>query len=190
MTYLGFRGAGPPPIALLDEIERRLPGAAVYELGDGSLGIFIAEPHSMEVRARHEAAAAAVGWKGDVVDFASVTKTCEATFHTPVPPPLPPPATTAPLKPAAVTPPPAPANGMPEDCEDICGIGGRCALGHLAAGATCESWCNRERDIEGYACMALNASDCDAMKACWKKRPKPGKGPRRGQEGKMGKPAR
>lgn len=89
MTYLGFRGTGQPPVALLDEILKRFPDALVYEVGEGSLGVLVAEHHSMEVRARHEAAAAAVGWKGDVVDFASVTKTCEASFHTPVP--LPPP---------------------------------------------------------------------------------------------------
>jgi hypothetical protein len=87
MTYLGFRGVGQPPLVLLDEIRKRFPDAAVYEVSAGKLGVFIAEPHSMDVRSRHEAAAAAVGWKGDVVDFASVTKTCEAAFHTPMPPP-------------------------------------------------------------------------------------------------------
>lgn len=59
----------------------------VYEVMDGNLGVFTAEPHSFDVRARHEAAAATVGWKGDVVDFAHVSKTCEASFHTPMPPP-------------------------------------------------------------------------------------------------------
>jgi hypothetical protein len=87
MTYLGFRGDGPPSGALLDEIRKRFPDAAVVEVGDGKLGVVIAEPHSFEVRARHEAAAAAVGWKGDVVDFPNVTKDCVASFHTPMPPP-------------------------------------------------------------------------------------------------------
>jgi hypothetical protein len=91
MTYLGFRGAGMPSRALLDEILERFPEAAVYEVAEGKLGVLVTEPHSMDVRARHEAAAAAVGWKGDVVDFATVTKACEATFRTPVP--LPPPPT-------------------------------------------------------------------------------------------------
>jgi hypothetical protein len=37
------------------------------ELTDGTLGVFTAEHHSMEVRKRHEDAAATVpGWKGDV----------------------------------------------------------------------------------------------------------------------------
>ena len=86
-TYLGFRGEGPAPAALLDEILKRFPDAEVLEFSDGNLGVLIAEPHSWEVRGRHEAAAAAVGWKGDVVDFAYVTKTCQASFHTPMPPP-------------------------------------------------------------------------------------------------------
>jgi hypothetical protein len=54
------------------------------------LGVVIAEPHSWAVRERHEAAAAAVGWKGDVVDFPSVTRDCQASFHTPQPPTTPP----------------------------------------------------------------------------------------------------
>ncbi len=87
MTYLGFRGTGQPPGALLDEITKRFPDAQVIEFGDGTLGVVIAEPHSWEVRGRHEAAAAAVGWKGDVVDFPYVEKDCTASFHTPVPPP-------------------------------------------------------------------------------------------------------
>jgi hypothetical protein len=41
----------------------------------------------MEVRARHDAAAAAVpGWKGDVVDFPTVSSDCGMVFHTPPPP--------------------------------------------------------------------------------------------------------
>jgi len=87
MTYLGFRGTGEPPVALLDEIRKRFPDARVYEVADGNLGIFVAERHSFEVRARHEAAATAVGWKGNVVDFARVTTDCQASFHTPMPPP-------------------------------------------------------------------------------------------------------
>jgi hypothetical protein len=87
MTYLGFRGQGQPTPALVHEIRKRFPDAAIVEYGDGMLGIVIAEPHSWDVRSRHEAAAAAVGWKGDVVDFASVTKDCQASFHTPMPPP-------------------------------------------------------------------------------------------------------
>jgi hypothetical protein len=87
LTYLGFRGSGPPPPALYDAIKARFPDVMVYEVKDGNLGVFTAEPHSMDVRGRHEAAAAAVGWKGDVVDFASVKADCTATFHTPMPPP-------------------------------------------------------------------------------------------------------
>lgn len=87
MTYLGFRGAGAPPPALVDEIKKRFPDAAVVEFGDGMLGVVIAEPHSWDVRGRHEAAAAAVGWKGDVVDFPIVAADCSCTFNTPMPPP-------------------------------------------------------------------------------------------------------
>lgn len=87
MTYLGFRGQGQPPPALVDEILQRFPDAKVYEFGEGSLGVLIREPHSWDVRTRHEDAARAVGWKGDVVDFPEVTADCKATFHTPMPPP-------------------------------------------------------------------------------------------------------
>jgi hypothetical protein len=87
LTYLGFRGSGPPPRALLDAIKARFPDVMVLEIADGSLGVLTAEPHSLDVRARHEAAAAAVGWKGDVVDFPHVTSDCQATFNTPMPPP-------------------------------------------------------------------------------------------------------
>jgi hypothetical protein len=89
MTYLGFRGDGQPAPALLREIRARFPDAIVVEVGAGTLGVVIAEPHSMEVRARHEAAAAAVGWLGDVVDFPSVGADCSLAFHTPPPPPAP-----------------------------------------------------------------------------------------------------
>lgn len=89
MTYLGFRGQGQPPPALVDEIVARFPDAKVLEFGEGTLGVVTAEPHSWDVRKRHEAAAAAVGWKGDVVDFPRVTSSCEATFHTPMPPSAP-----------------------------------------------------------------------------------------------------
>jgi hypothetical protein len=87
MTYLGFRGSGPPPQALLRAIRERFPDAVVGEVESGKLGVLTAEPHSMDVRARHEAAAATVGWKGDVVDFPSVTSDCTMTFNTPLPPP-------------------------------------------------------------------------------------------------------
>jgi hypothetical protein len=87
LTYLGFRGSGPPPRALLDAIKARFPDVMVLEVADGNLGVLTAEPHSLDVRARHEAAAATVGWKGDVVDFPHVTSDCQATFNTPLPPP-------------------------------------------------------------------------------------------------------
>jgi hypothetical protein len=88
LTYLGFRGAGMPPRALYDAVKARFPDVMVYEVKDGTLGVFTAEPHSMDVRKRHEDAAATVpGWKGDVVDFARVEKDCTASFHTPMPPP-------------------------------------------------------------------------------------------------------
>ena len=88
LTYLGFRGAGMPPQALWVAVKSRFPDAMVYEVKDGTLGVFTAEKHSMDVRKRHEDAAAAVpGWKGDVVDFASVKRDCTAAFHTPMPPP-------------------------------------------------------------------------------------------------------
>ena len=87
MTYLGFRGTGQPPPALLREIRARFPDALVVEVEPDKLGVVIAEPHSMDVRARHEAAASAVGWKGDVVDFPTVARNCTLTFHTPMPPP-------------------------------------------------------------------------------------------------------
>lgn len=87
MTYLGFRGQGQPPPALVDEIVQRFPDARVIEFGDGMLGVVTAEKHSWDVRGRHEQAAAAVGWKGDVVDFPHVTRDCKASFHTPMPPP-------------------------------------------------------------------------------------------------------
>jgi hypothetical protein len=87
LTYLGFRGTGQPPPALLEEILKRFPEARVIEVGEGKLGVVIEEAHSWDVRSRHEAAAAAVGWKGDVVDFPHVERDCTATFHTPMPPP-------------------------------------------------------------------------------------------------------
>jgi hypothetical protein len=88
LTYLGFRGTGMPPRGLYIAVKMRFPDAMVYEVKDGTLGVFTAEPHSMDVRKRHEDAAAAVpGWKGDVVDFARVAKDCTASFHTPMPPP-------------------------------------------------------------------------------------------------------
>ena len=88
LTYLGFRGTGMPPRALWAAVKSRFPDAMVYEVKDGTLGVFTAEHHDMNVRKRHEDAAAAVpGWKGDVVDFASVKKDCTAAFHTPMPPP-------------------------------------------------------------------------------------------------------
>ena len=87
LTYLGFRGKGPPPQALYDAIKSRFPDVMVYEILDGNLGVFTAEHHSWDVRGRHEAAAATVGWKGDVVDFARVEANCTAAFHTPMPPP-------------------------------------------------------------------------------------------------------
>ena len=88
LTYLGFRGTGLPPRALWDAVKSRFPDAMVYEVKDGTLGVFTAEHHNMEVRKRHEDAAAAVpGWKGDVVDSARVAKDCSAAFHTPMPPP-------------------------------------------------------------------------------------------------------
>jgi hypothetical protein len=97
----------------------------------------------------------------------------------------PPPREPAVVVPAAKT--AAPASGMPEDCEDICAIGARCTIGHVKDGSACGDWCTRTQDIEGYACFALNAGDCDKMVACWKKRPK--KAPRRrGEEGRTGKP--
>ena len=86
LTYLGFRGSGPPPHALLDAIKARFPDVMVYEVADGNLGVLTAEKHSFDVRARHEAAAATVGWKGDVVDFPHVAADCTATFNTPMPP--------------------------------------------------------------------------------------------------------
>ena len=86
-TYLGFRGTGEPPPALLDDILKRFPDAVVTEVGEGMLGVVIEEPHSWDVRGRHEAAAAAVGWKGDVVDFPTVSADCGMVFHTPPPPP-------------------------------------------------------------------------------------------------------
>ena len=89
MTYLGFRGTGAAPVALVDEIKKRFPAAIVVEVGDGMLGVVIAEPHSWDVRGRHEAAAAAVGWKGDVVDFPTVAADCGLVFYTPPPPPPP-----------------------------------------------------------------------------------------------------
>jgi hypothetical protein len=117
MTYLGFRGQGQPPVALLDEIKKRFPDAQVLEISDGNLGVGIAEPHSWDVRARHEAAAAAVGWKGDVVDFPEVSKDCVATFHTPLPPTIPPlPPSASPEVPASAAPsdsPPAPEGPKP-----------------------------------------------------------------------------
>ena len=87
LTYLGFRGNGPPPRALYDAVKARFPDVMIYEVKDGNLGVFTAEHHSWDVRGRHEAAAATVGWKGDVVDFATVKADCSATFHTPMPPP-------------------------------------------------------------------------------------------------------
>jgi hypothetical protein len=87
LTYLGFRGSGPPPRALLDAVKARFRDVMILEVADGSLGVLTAEPHSLDVRARHEAAAAVVGWKGDVVDFPHVTSDCKATFNTPMPPP-------------------------------------------------------------------------------------------------------
>ena len=99
MTYLGFKGTGTPPPALLDEIKKRFPDAEVLEVEDGNLGVVIPEGHSFGVRARHEAAAAAVGWKGNVVDFPHVTKDCVATFTTPVPMPQPPTKTPPPPPP-------------------------------------------------------------------------------------------
>ncbi len=86
-TYLGFRGTGAPPPELLEEILKRFPDAQVTEVGEGKLGVITAEPHSWDVRGRHEAAAEAVGWKGDVVDFPTVTADCAMAFHTPPPPP-------------------------------------------------------------------------------------------------------
>ncbi|MBL8612660.1 MAG: hypothetical protein JNL38_35290, partial [Myxococcales bacterium] len=74
---------------LVREIRERFPDAIVVEVKDGDLGVVIAEPHSWEVRHRHEAAAAAVGWKGDVVDFPHVAADCKMTFTTPMPPPRP-----------------------------------------------------------------------------------------------------
>jgi hypothetical protein len=87
MTYLGFEGSGPPPVALWKAIRERFPDAIVVEIGDGKLGVVTAEPHDMNVRRRHEEAAGVVGWKGDVVDFPSVTSDCRLAFHTPPPPP-------------------------------------------------------------------------------------------------------
>jgi len=89
MTYLGFRGKGPPSPRLVREIRARFPEAIVVEVKDGDLGVVIAEPHSWDVRHRHEAAAEAVGWKGDVVDFPHVAADCKMTFTTPMPPPRP-----------------------------------------------------------------------------------------------------
>src|SRR5580704_14780969 len=57
LTYLGFRGSGPPPRALLDAIRARFPDVMVLEVADGNLGVLTAEPHSLDVRERHEAAA-------------------------------------------------------------------------------------------------------------------------------------
>jgi len=86
MTYLGFHGTGTPPPALLRAIRARFPDALVVDLEPGNLGVLIDGPHTMEVREKHEAAAASVGWKGDTVDFANVTGDCTMTFHTPPPP--------------------------------------------------------------------------------------------------------
>jgi hypothetical protein len=87
MTYLGFHGSGPPTQALLRAIRARFPDALVVDVEPGNLGVIIAETHSMDVRARHEAAAASVGWKGDTADFPRVTADCTMTFNTPLPPP-------------------------------------------------------------------------------------------------------
>ena len=87
------------------------PDAEVIEVDEGKLGVVIAEGHSFDVRARHDAAAAAVGWKGGIVDFPHVTEDCVATFHTPLPqgpPPRPPPPRPPPPRPPPPPPPLAP----------------------------------------------------------------------------------
>jgi hypothetical protein len=45
MTYLGFRGTGTPPPALLRETLARFPDALVGEVGPGVLGVLTKEHH-------------------------------------------------------------------------------------------------------------------------------------------------
>ena len=87
LTYLGFRGTGMPPRALYDAAKQRFPDLMVYEVKDGELGAFTAEPRSTDLQDRQKAAAATVaGWLGDITVLASVKKDCTATFHMPPPP--------------------------------------------------------------------------------------------------------
>jgi hypothetical protein len=88
MTYLGFNGSGQPPRALLREIRARFPDAIVVVVDVGKLGVVISPPPSLEVaRSGQQAAAADVGWTGDVVDFPEVGSDCSLAFHVSPPPP-------------------------------------------------------------------------------------------------------
>lgn len=86
-TYLGFTGDGPPPAELVARTRERFPDAVVVIVEDGKLGLITHDGYGVESRKKHEAAGDALGWKGDTVDFPSVTERCELSLPRPVPPP-------------------------------------------------------------------------------------------------------